>query len=102
MITVTAFDPQKENYGTNLSLSSGIYLHGIAEHIAGFDLCNISKIPYEDGIFSCKIKIREMTYDGWLYYWRVNGHDRGLIIFRDDKTAEKEVSNLYKQRAETI
>ena len=102
MITVTAFDPREEHYGTDLPLSNGIYLHGNAENIADFDLCNVSKIPYEDGVFGCEIKIKETTYDGWLYYWRVNGYDRGLVIFRDDKTAEKEASNLYKQRTETI
>ena len=102
MITITAFDNTKENYGTDLPLSAGIYLHGDAEDIAGFDLCNVSEIPNEHGLFCCEIVIRERKHHGYMYYWRANGCDRGLVVFEDDLVSQREAEELYHTRAKNI
>ena len=98
MITVTAL----ERYGNNLSLSAGIYLHGSAEEIAGFDLCNVNRIPNEHGLFCCEIVIRERKYHGYMYYWRANGCDRGLVVFEDDTVGKREAEEFYRVKAKNI
>jgi len=86
----------------NNKLTDGIYLHGILELENGYDLVSIDEIPEKDGIYECITELHNEKVPSILYFWKINGRNRGLVVKRTDENAIKNAEETYNKRSEFI
>lgn len=88
--------------GINNKLTDGVYLHGILELKNGYDLVSMDEIPEKDGIYECTTVLHNEKVPSILYFWRINGRNRGLVVKRTDENAIKNAEETYNKRSKFI
>lgn len=115
MIRVLAYNAPKNKKATD-----GVYLHGVLESKAKFDLCyvkGLADLPglalknknliLEDGIYECEVVMPDgAVCNATLYYWvnedtRLCKH-RGVIVDPTDTEGVKYATYLYNKRSPWI
>lgn len=74
-----------------------IYLHGILEHISGYDCCNFIGIkPQLKGMYNVIIIWPDKKEKAILYF-KPNDEQRGLIVYDNDVIGRQQAINWFNK-----
>lgn len=79
-----------------------IYLHGVIEELAGFDLL-VSTTPYPPyGIYPVVIDVGGTTYACTAHVWKASSRTQGLVVLNTDKDRLEQAFQKFTNKAEHI
>ena len=97
-MTVTALK-QGDHF---IGYTDGVYLHGTLERENGYDLVSIDEVPTYEGIYECMTILKHKYIPSILYFWRVNGRNRGLVVRKNDTAFIEDAKEQFDKREEWL